>query len=488
MAIRQATPPTPSRPSTLRPDTIKRAVARLLRILVGPPNAFPALEDPGRIILVLDTEKPVVRSAVVLVPPVGVERVALVTVRAAARSQRHQLGRLPLHVPDDGEALIESAVPRPGGGIAVLPQGRPPRRLYGRAIGGGAVHVGPDDRHIRQAAGVDDVAEVALEAGGEGGRGKHRRRHQARVEDVERADAEGAAEHVLLEEGVEAGCDADVGRAAVLLGEPDDAVHGLPRAGEALDRGRQVDDAVAVDVAAPSVARQVQRRVDQRLHEAVDVVPVAGVDGHRGHGHGRPRLHAVRRVDDEAEGAAAAAAQGPEEIGVHAAAGDAEAAVGRDDGELHDAVCAEPQRRAHDGVAAVLHPAARHADGGRVRAQHGGVVLVSKGVCLAAVDAGAGRDGVVRVAGRASLGDELVVADQRLQPPRPEHQRPLLARVLLEAVPAVLDDQPPAASAGVPERLDGVVGVPDLDVVRRHVALVAADAAVCRLVPRVACV
>jgi hypothetical protein len=97
-----------------------------------------------------------------------------------------------------------------------------------------------------------------------------------------------------------------------------------------------------------------QRRSVLRL----GVIPLEEHDPQR-----QPRRDPDRRVEDDAERAAAAAAQRKEQVRVLARVRDAEHTVGRDHAELQHAVRAEPERVGQRAVPAALEPAADGADG-----------------------------------------------------------------------------------------------------------------------------
>jgi hypothetical protein len=88
------------------------------------------------------------------------------------------------------------------------------------------------------------------------------------------------------------------------------------------------------------------------------VIPLEEHDPER-----QPRRDPDRRVEDDAERAAAAAAQRKEQVRVLARVRDAEHAVGRDDAELQHPVRAQPERVGECAVPAALKPAADGTDG-----------------------------------------------------------------------------------------------------------------------------
>jgi hypothetical protein len=90
----------------------------------------------------------------------------------------------------------------------------------------------------------------------------------------------------------------------------------------------------------------------------LSVVPLEEHDPQR-----QPRRDPDRRVEDDAERAAATAAQREEQVLVLARVRDSKHTVGRDDAELQHAVRAEPERVGECAMPTTLEPAADGADG-----------------------------------------------------------------------------------------------------------------------------
>ena len=436
-------------------------------------------EDVAGVDLLLDAQEAVVVCAVEGLLEVGLHDVALVEVAAAAGGDLAQaLHPVVRDLLVDGLDLGEGSAVVPGAAEDAEHDGLAPRGVDG-AVGGvahlGTVHVVLDQR----GAFIDDATEGCHGLDQEllrlpvGAREQARGGVQVRVAD--RLDGEvarpGVVEVVVLEEDW---VDAEADGRPILeqrrehgleLGQrdagdhPGEHVPDVPGALRAEGEHARVAVAVLVGVLGESAP--------VGLHGGpVDIVGDVGARP----GHDGPRdaseVHLGVRLDghadDDAEGPAAAAAESPEQVLVLLLGGRDEAAVGQHHVDAEDLVRCHAELGGQRRVAATGDVAARDADALALAAHGGDTVLVSGGVQLADLDAGA------QLEGGAAVRLGLVVLDEvdLLEVVRPDGQGTGAGGLAKEVVAGVVDDEAEVEAAG---EVDGELDlsyIGDLDGVR----------------------
>ena len=215
---------------------------------------------------------------------------------------------------------------------------------------------------------------------------------------------------------------------------------------QALEHHRDAQDVAGAkaDLLAPVRVDQVLgAEVDDQADELAERRRRRGLDRHVHRAEVfRQRMHAQGDARHDAEAAAAAALQRPEEIGVAAGIGDPHLAVGGDDFGFEQARRREAVLLREAAEAAALDQAG-DADGHAAAALHVAARLGRDRVVDVRPDrAGADRDRAHRRgARRAALRDEGVVERDRVHPARPHQQRIGRVRRALVAVAAALDDE-----------------------------------------------